>query len=69
MATRAGGSGGYTASLLRELVGAAGSVTTVDIDAEVTDRATRCLAATGYDDVTVVTADAEHPLGRARSMT
>ena len=57
------GSGGYCASLVRELVGAAGSVTTVDIDPEVTDRAVACLAAAGYDDVTVVTADAEHPVG------
>ncbi|WP_261568990.1 methyltransferase, FxLD system [Frankia gtarii] len=56
------GSGGYNASLLRELVGSSGSVTTVDIDREVTDRAVSCLAAAGYDDVTVVCADAEHPL-------
>jgi protein-L-isoaspartate O-methyltransferase len=52
------GSGGYNASLLRELVGASGSVTTVDIDPEVIDRATACLAAAGYDDVRVVCADA-----------
>ncbi|WP_433132588.1 hypothetical protein ACQPWW_13560 [Micromonospora sp. CA-240977] len=45
------GSGGYNASLLRELVGAAGSVTTVDIDPDVTDRAVACLKAAGYDDV------------------
>jgi protein-L-isoaspartate(D-aspartate) O-methyltransferase len=57
------GSGGYNASLLRELVGGSGSVTTVDIDPEVTDRATACLAAAGYDDVRVVCADAEHPIG------
>jgi protein-L-isoaspartate(D-aspartate) O-methyltransferase len=54
------GSGGYNASLLRELVGPSGSVTTVDIDPEVTDRAVACLAAAGYHDVTVVCADAEH---------
>ncbi len=53
------GSGGYNASLLAELVGPSGSVTTVDIDPEVTDRAAACLAA-GYHDVTVVCADAEH---------
>jgi hypothetical protein len=33
------GSGGYQAALLRELTGPDGSVTTVDIDPEVTDRA------------------------------
>ncbi|SDG05351.1 protein-L-isoaspartate(D-aspartate) O-methyltransferase [Sinosporangium album] len=56
------GSGGYNASLLRELVGPAGSVTTVDIDSDVTDRASKCLAAAGYHDVTVICADAEHPV-------
>lgn len=61
------GSGGYNAALLRELVGPAGSVTTVDIDRDVTDRATACLAAAGYDDVTVVCADAEQPIGHGRS--
>jgi protein-L-isoaspartate(D-aspartate) O-methyltransferase len=61
------GSGGYNASLLRELVGASGSVTTVDIDPEVIDGATACLAAAGYDDVTVVCADAEHPVDARRS--
>lgn len=56
------GSGGYNASLLQELVGPSGSVTTVDIDREVTDRAVACLAAAGYSDVTVMCADAEHPV-------
>ncbi|WP_019629699.1 methyltransferase, FxLD system [Actinomadura atramentaria] len=56
------GSGGYNAALLRELVGRTGSVTTVDIDADVTDRAAACLAAAGYNDVTVVCADAEHAI-------
>ncbi|GLY90539.1 methyltransferase, FxLD system [Actinoallomurus iriomotensis] len=60
------GSGGYNASLLRELVGPSGSVTTVDIDPEVTDRATACLAAAGYNDVTVVCADAEQPIETGR---
>ncbi|MEU5872579.1 methyltransferase, FxLD system [Glycomyces sp. NPDC047369] len=60
------GSGGYNASLLRELVGAAGSVTTVDIDPDVTDRAVECLKAAGYDDVRVVCADAEHPVEPGR---
>jgi protein-L-isoaspartate(D-aspartate) O-methyltransferase len=61
------GSGGYNAALLRELVGPSGSVTTVDIDREVTERATACLAAAGYDDVTVMCADAERPIGHGRS--
>jgi protein-L-isoaspartate(D-aspartate) O-methyltransferase len=60
------GSGGYNASLLRELVGASGSVTTVDIDPEVAKRATACLAAAGYDDVTVTCADAEHAIEPSR---
>jgi protein-L-isoaspartate(D-aspartate) O-methyltransferase len=60
------GSGGYNASLLRELVGPSGSVTTVDIDPDVTDRAASCLEAAGYNDVTVVCADAEHPIEPGR---
>lgn len=60
------GSGGYNASLLRELVGPSGSVTTVDIDPDVTDRAAACLEAAGYNDVTVVCADAEHPIEPGR---
>ncbi|WP_423464270.1 methyltransferase, FxLD system [Promicromonospora sp. MS192] len=60
------GSGGYNAALLRELVGPSGSVLTVDIDREVTDRASACLSAAGYDDVTVVCADAEHPIVEGR---
>ncbi|MFD7016657.1 methyltransferase, FxLD system [Streptomyces sp. NPDC059928] len=51
------GSGGYNAALAAELVGDLGTVTTVDIDPVVTDRATHFLAATGYDRVQVVTAD------------
>jgi len=61
------GSGGYNAALLRELTGPSGSVTTVDIDPDVTGRATACLAAAGYGDVTVVCADAERPVGSGRS--
>jgi protein-L-isoaspartate(D-aspartate) O-methyltransferase len=53
------GSGGYNAALLRELAGPKGSVTTVDIDPEVTDRARAVLAEAGYDDVRVVEADGE----------
>ena len=56
------GSGGYNAALLREVVGDNGQVVTVDIDPEVTDRATRCLTAAGYRDVEVINADAEYPL-------
>jgi protein-L-isoaspartate(D-aspartate) O-methyltransferase len=51
------GSGGYNAALIAELAGPAGQVTTVDIDPEVTSRAARLLAAAGYGQVKVVTAD------------
>lgn len=54
------GSGGYNAALIAELVGGDGEVVTVDIDHEVVDRARRCLAAAGYDEVNVVLADAEN---------
>ncbi|WP_165906236.1 methyltransferase, FxLD system [Streptomyces sp. Z26] len=54
------GSGGPNAAYLAEVVGAGGRVVTVDIDAEVTDRAARFLEATGYRNVTVLTADAEN---------
>ncbi|MFI7707495.1 methyltransferase, FxLD system [Nonomuraea sp. NPDC049480] len=54
------GSGGYFASLLSELVGPTGQVTTMDIDADVTSRARDCLAAAGYSQVRVVTADGEY---------
>jgi protein-L-isoaspartate(D-aspartate) O-methyltransferase len=53
------GSGGYNAALLRELVGPGGAVTTIDIDAEVIDRARQGLSAAGYDDVVVEQADGE----------
>jgi protein-L-isoaspartate(D-aspartate) O-methyltransferase len=53
------GSGGYNAALLQELVGPDGSVTTIDIDQEVVDRARACLAAAGYPDVRVLCADGE----------
>ncbi|MFE4666630.1 methyltransferase, FxLD system [Streptomyces sp. NPDC056716] len=52
------GSGGLNAAYLAELVGEAGEVTTVDIDPEVTDRASRLLKENGYPQVRVVTADA-----------
>jgi protein-L-isoaspartate(D-aspartate) O-methyltransferase len=53
------GSGGYNAALMAELAGEGGEVTTVDIDPEVTGRASRCLAGAGYGRVRVVLADAE----------
>ncbi|MGH3978074.1 MAG: methyltransferase, FxLD system [Pseudonocardiaceae bacterium] len=53
------GSGGYNAALLAEQVGADGEVTTVDIDAEVIDRARSCLDTAGYDRVRTVLADAD----------
>ncbi|MET8690537.1 methyltransferase, FxLD system [Streptomyces sp. NPDC004732] len=56
------GSGGLNAAYLAELVGPSGSVTTVDIDPEVTERAARLLAENGFDDVRVVTADAAQPI-------
>ncbi|WP_455355435.1 methyltransferase, FxLD system [Streptomyces sp. SYSU K217416] len=54
------GSGGYNAALIAELVGPTGYVTTLDIDPVVTERAVRFLPETGYSQVSVVTADAEH---------
>ena len=56
------GSGGYNAALVAELVGPTGLVTTMDIDADVTDRATRFLAEAGYGQVRVVHGDAAAPL-------
>ncbi|AFR05763.1 methyltransferase, FxLD system [Nocardiopsis alba] len=53
------GSGGYNAALIAELVGSTGEVTTIDIDPEVTDRARRYLDEAGYQDVRVVTGDAD----------
>ncbi|MEU2615398.1 methyltransferase, FxLD system [Micromonospora sp. NPDC007271] len=54
------GSGGYNAALIAEVVGRTGSVTTVDIDADVVDRARAGLRRAGYEQVNVVLADAEH---------
>ena len=54
------GSGGYNAALIAEIVGPSGSVTTVDIDADVVDRARAGLSRAGYEHVKVVLADAEH---------
>ncbi|RQX04634.1 methyltransferase, FxLD system [Micromonospora inaquosa] len=54
------GSGGYNAALIAEIVGRTGSVTTVDIDADVIARARAGLQRAGYEQVYVVHADAEH---------
>jgi protein-L-isoaspartate(D-aspartate) O-methyltransferase len=54
------GSGGPNAAYLAEMVGAEGHVVTMDIDPDVTARATGCLRAAGYGNVTVLTADAEN---------
>jgi protein-L-isoaspartate(D-aspartate) O-methyltransferase len=48
---------GYNAALMRTLVGPGGQVTTVDIDADITDAAREHLAAIGVSDVAVITAD------------
>jgi protein-L-isoaspartate(D-aspartate) O-methyltransferase len=50
---------GYNAALLDTLAGPGGSVTTVDIDAEVTAGARQALAATGHDRVHVATRDGQ----------
>ncbi|MBB2943275.1 protein-L-isoaspartate(D-aspartate) O-methyltransferase [Actinoplanes lutulentus] len=61
------GSGGLNAALIAEIVGEQGHVVTVDIDPEVTDRATKLLDEAGYGSrVRVVAADAENGVpGRA----
>jgi protein-L-isoaspartate(D-aspartate) O-methyltransferase len=46
---------GYNASLLAELAGPTGAVTTIDIDSDVTAQASRALLAAGYHDVRVIT--------------
>jgi protein-L-isoaspartate(D-aspartate) O-methyltransferase len=48
---------GYNAALMKYLVGPTGTVVTVDLDDEVAAEAAAHLAAAGYPDVTVVTAD------------
>lgn len=53
------GSGGVNAAMIAEIVGPGGSVTSVDIDPDVVERARRCLAAAGYPQVRVVLADAD----------
>lgn len=54
------GSGGYNSALIAEVVGPTGSTTTVDIDADVIDRARAGLQRAGYGQVDAVLADAEH---------
>ena len=48
---------GYNAALLRALVGPTGRVTTVDIDADITDAARAHLAAVGITDIDIITGD------------
>ena len=48
---------GYNAALLSDLVGATGSVTTLDIDPEIVAEATEHLAAAGYTEVRIMTGD------------
>ncbi|MQA93141.1 MAG: methyltransferase, FxLD system [Streptosporangiales bacterium] len=50
---------GYNAALLAELTGPTGSVTTVDIDPEVTAHARQALDAAGYERVQIVTSDGQ----------
>lgn len=54
------GSGGVNAAYLAELVGPSGLVVTMDIDEEVTARASRFLTDAGYRQVQVITGDAGH---------
>lgn len=48
---------GYNAALIRELVGPEGSVTSVDIDAELVTETAGRLAGAGYGDINLVAAD------------
>ncbi|MEU8827253.1 methyltransferase, FxLD system [Streptomyces sp. NPDC048636] len=56
------GSGGCNAALLAELVGEQGSVTTMDIDPDITARARRLLGEAGYGQVRVRDADGARPV-------
>lgn len=49
---------GYNAALLAELVGEAGWVVTIEVEADLAAQARKKLAGLGYDNVEVVTADA-----------
>ena len=57
---------GYHAALLAELVGPEGSVTTTDLDADLTGRARAVLEDLGYANVRVLTADGASPSEGAR---
>lgn len=57
------GSGGCNAALIAELVGEQGEVISVDIDPEVSSRAQKLLAETGYDRVRVLCADGTYGAG------
>ena len=48
---------GYNAALIRHIVGPSGAVVSVDIEADLVDRAREHLASAGYPGVTVVAAD------------
>jgi protein-L-isoaspartate(D-aspartate) O-methyltransferase len=48
---------GYNAALMRHIIGPSGAVVSVDIEADLADRAREHLATAGYPDVTVVAAD------------
>ncbi len=48
---------GYNAALVRHIVGPSGAVVSVDIEADLVDRAREHLASAGYPDVAVVAAD------------
>ncbi len=48
---------GYNAALMRHIVGPSGAVVSVDIEADLAERARGHLAGAGYPDVTVVAAD------------
>jgi protein-L-isoaspartate O-methyltransferase len=50
------GSGSYNAALILEIAGPTGSLTTVDIDADIVDRARAGLATAGYAQVDIVPA-------------
>ena len=54
---------GYNAALLAEMVGPTGSVTTIELDEELAERARSIFAELGYRNVTVIAADASsYPL-------
>ena len=58
---------GYNAALLAELVGPSGTVTTIELEDELAERARSILAELGYSNVTVIAGDASsYPLERQR---